>query len=191
MKEFFSRILHKHFPDTIHKCFPGFWYFLLYRRATRKLGDKAVERKNLFRELIEGSENKNCLQIGVRNRKYAPHWISVDLYDQSDYIDYHYDVRDMKFEDESFDIVVCNAILEHVEEPVRAIKELRRILRKDGLLWVEAPFNQPYHPSPADYWRVSLEGVRVWMRDFTEIAAGLFTIDGSPIYNGVFFYGRK
>lgn len=177
--------------SILRKCFPEMWYYIVYYRAAQKMGDKSLQRKQLFQELIAGSGNKNCLQIGVRNAKYTPHWISVDLYDHSDCIDYNYDIHDLKFEDEKFDIVVCNAILEHVEGPIKAIKELHRVLRKGGLIWVEVPFNQPYHPSPNDYWRVALPGMRIWMKDFTEISAGFFKINRSSIYNGIFFYGRK
>jgi predicted SAM-dependent methyltransferase len=155
------------------------------------MDDRARLRNESFGKLVAESNNKDCLQIGVRKARHAPNWISVDLYDRSDYIDYNYDIHDLKFEDEKFDVVVCNAILEHVENPARAIGELHRVLRKGGVIWVEVPFNQPYHPSPDDYWRVSLEGMRIWMKDFTEISAGFFRINKSRIYNGIFFFGRK
>lgn len=155
------------------------------------MGDKMKQRNHLFKELITKGQNKKCLQIGVRDRKYAPHWISVDLYDYSDYIDYNYDIHDLKFKDEEFDIVVCNAVLEHVENPIKAIKELHRVLKKDGLMWVEVPLNQPYHPSPNDYWRVTWSGMKIWMKDFTEIAGGHCRSYKSSIYNIIFFFGQK
>jgi len=175
----------------LRKYFPKLWYFIAYYRMAQKMGDKSDQREKLFKELISESENKNCLQIGVRDAKYAPHWVSVDLYDRSDYIDYNYDIHNLKFENEKFDIVVCIAILEHVEYPIKAIEGLCRVLKKGGLIWVEVPFNQPYHPSPNDYWRVTLPGMRIWMKDFFEISAGFFRINKSSIYNGIFFYGRK
>lgn len=177
--------------SIIKKVTPDLWYYILYRRTANKMGDKSRKMEVLFDDLIEGSSNLKCLQIGARDKKYAPHFISVDLYDQSDFIDYHYDITDMKFENDFFDIVVCNAILEHVDDPVLAIEELKRVLKKGGRIWVEIPFNQPYHPSPNDYWRVTLPGIRTWMKDFDEISAGVFRIDKSSIYNGVFFFGSK
>ncbi|MBN1902353.1 class I SAM-dependent methyltransferase [Candidatus Sumerlaeota bacterium] len=175
----------------LERYFPGIRYFLLYKRAARKMGDKSGERTRLFRELVEQGNTKKCLQIGVRNQKYAPHWISVDRFDMSPLIDFHYDIHDLKFDDESFDIIVCNAILEHVENPQKAISELFRVLKKEGRVWIEVPFNQPYHPSPNDYWRVSPEGVKIWMKDFRELASGFFKINKSALYNGIFFYGYK
>jgi SAM-dependent methyltransferase len=187
----FGNLFSRHLPNLIHRFFPRLWYFLLYRRAVKNVGDKRGERESLFKELIDSSRDKDCLQIGVRNKKYAPHWVSVDLYDEADYIDYRYDIQNLEFEKEKFDVVVCNAILEHVEDPRKAIKELHRVTKRGGVIWVEVPFNQPYHPSPNDYWRVSPRGVRIWMSEFTELSSGLFTIDGSSIYNGVYFYGKK
>ncbi len=171
----------------VSKYFP----ILRYYRVAMRLDDKARRRKELIRELIAESMGKECMQIGVRKAKLAPHWIGVDLYDDSDYIDYNYDVQDLKFEDEKFDIVVCNAVLEHVEDPIKAIGELHRVLKKGGLIWVEAPFNHQYHGSPNDFWRVTPDGIRIWMKDFTEIESGFYSIRRSAIYTSVFFYGRK
>jgi ubiquinone/menaquinone biosynthesis C-methylase UbiE len=40
------------------------------------------------------------------------------------------DIRDMKFEDKFFDSVVCCSVLEHVEQPLQAVKELRRVAKE-------------------------------------------------------------
>jgi SAM-dependent methyltransferase len=173
------------------RLLPDVFYYLRYRRANEKLGDQAELRSELFRRLIENSEDFHCLQIGARDRKYGPDWTSVDLFDESDYIDYQYDVHDLPFPDQTFDLVVCNAILEHVEYPAKAISELHRVLKYGGKIWVEVPFVQPYHASPNDYWRVTPLGMRIWLGAFQELNCGLFRIEKSTIYTGVFFYGEK
>jgi len=137
------------------------------------------------------TSDKQCLQVGVRHAKIAPHWVSIDLYDTSPLIDHNYDVQDMPFEDESFDFVVCCAILEHVPYPERAIAEIFRVLRPGGEVAIEVPLNQPFHAAPSDYWRVTPEGLRIWMRDFETESIGVFSIEGSPFYNGVFYHGRR
>ena len=177
--------------SAVRKCFPDIWYFIIYLRGARKIGDKSQEMSRHFKKLIAESKGKNCLQFGVRKEKYAPNWISVDLYDHSEHIDHHYDIQNLQFEKETFDVVVCNAILEHVENPVQAVHEMHRVLKNGGLIWVEVPFNQPYHPSPDDYWRVTVPGIRIWMKDFNEISTGFFKINRSIIYNGIYFYGQN
>jgi ubiquinone/menaquinone biosynthesis C-methylase UbiE len=109
----------------------------------------------------------------------------------ADYVDFHYDIHDLKFADGEFDVAVCGAVLEHVDDPPKAIGELRRVLKPGGLIWVEVPFNHHYHPTPKDHWRVSPTGILLWMRDFVPLASGLFTRGGSPLHTAVFFLGRK
>jgi SAM-dependent methyltransferase len=183
------RRLYSEIWEVIRYIMPFVYHMRSYWKASKKMGDYEAERARLFEQLIEDSVDRKCLQIGVRNEKYSAHWISVDLFDMSEYIDYHYDVHDLKFTDNTFDIIVCNAILEHVENPEGAVRELYRVLKYDGLIWIEIPFNQPCHPSPNDYWRVSPAGIKIWMKDFIKIASGHFKIDRSSIYNGVYYYG--
>lgn len=168
------------------------FYKIHYERGDRKMGNIAKERDELFEKVVKESKGKNCLQIGVRDKKYAPHFVSVDKYDKSSLIDFNYDIHNLPPEwYRSFDLVVCKAVLEHVEDPWLAVYELTRILKPSGKIWVEIPFNQPYHPSPGDYWRVTPDGMRLLMRDFEEILCGTFRIQDSIIYNGVLFYGAK
>jgi ubiquinone/menaquinone biosynthesis C-methylase UbiE len=49
------------------------------------------------------------------------------------------DARDMPFESQSFDLVVCSEVLEHVPEPERAIAEMKRVVRPGGLVIVTVP----------------------------------------------------
>jgi len=49
------------------------------------------------------------------------------------------DVCRLAFRDESFDVVISSEMLEHTEAPVRAVEELARILRVDGLLVLTTP----------------------------------------------------
>lgn len=48
-------------------------------------------------------------------------------------------VVDLAFADESFDVILCNQVLEHVPQYRTALKELRRALRPGGLLIVGVP----------------------------------------------------
>jgi len=48
-------------------------------------------------------------------------------------------LQKMPFADNSFDLVICTEVIEHCENPVEALKELKRILKKDGYLIISAP----------------------------------------------------
>jgi SAM-dependent methyltransferase len=186
-----AKALKNRIRSVAKRFFPAVLYHFEYYMAANRLGDAASVLEAGFRAFVAGGEGLDCLQIGVRGDKFAPHWVSVDLHDAGPLIDHNYDVQDLEFEDETFDRVVCNAVLEHVERPQQALAELHRVLRPGGEIWVEVPFNQPYHEAPSDFWRVSPQGLRVWMKAFDEVATGLFRIDRCSIYTGTYFHGRK
>jgi 2-polyprenyl-3-methyl-5-hydroxy-6-metoxy-1,4-benzoquinol methylase len=54
------------------------------------------------------------------------------------------DVRDLPFDDDSFDLVVCFEVIEHVEEQDRCLDELRRVLDRGGVLVVSSPNPEAY-----------------------------------------------
>ncbi len=63
-------------------------------------------------------------------------------------------------EADRFDTVLCNAVLEHVEHIDAVMAELVRVLKPGGRLIVSIPFLQPYHASPTDFRRFTVEGIR-------------------------------
>jgi len=60
----------------------------------------------------------------------------------------------LDFESESFDCVVSDQVLEHVEgNPQKAIDESWRVLRHGGVAIHTMCFANPIHSSPKDFWR--------------------------------------
>jgi len=64
------------------------------------------------------------------------------------------------FKDETFDTVISTQVLEHIEKPWIMIGEIYRILKKDGICILTAPFLAPYHADPHDYFRYTTEGIK-------------------------------
>jgi ubiquinone/menaquinone biosynthesis C-methylase UbiE len=58
------------------------------------------------------------------------------------------DITAIPVENASFDAVMCTEVLEHVPDPVAAIKELNRVLRPGGFLLITAPFASLTHFAP-------------------------------------------
>lgn len=56
--------------------------------------------------------------------------ITADLY--SPIVDVKADICDLPFDNESFDIIFCNHVLEHIEDDKKAMSELYRVLKKGG-----------------------------------------------------------
>lgn len=49
------------------------------------------------------------------------------------------DITDIPFDDDSFDMVICSHVLEHVADDLSAMKELKRITRPSGITIVMVP----------------------------------------------------
>lgn len=49
------------------------------------------------------------------------------------------DVHHIPFEDNSFDVVFCNHVMEHVEDDILACKEINRVLKSDGWGIIQSP----------------------------------------------------
>ena len=70
------------------------------------------------------------------------HYTTADLFDQS--ADLEIDIQNISLPDESFGLIICNHVLEHVPDHKNALKELRRILGKEGILVLTVPTNKNY-----------------------------------------------
>lgn len=176
------------------RLMPTLYMQSMYYRGCKRMGNTRKERDLLFGELISSSKMKRCLQIGVKDDdgdKFGDNWVAVDLYDKSSFIDFNFDVRDLKFNDCEFDVVVCMSILEHIPNPMQALHELYRVLKPGGIVWIQMPFHFPYHESPKDYWRASPDGLREWMNEYEEIKCGSFKWTRTSLATTSFFYGRK
>lgn len=82
------------------------------------------------------------------------------------------DAHDIPFEDDSFDGVIIQAVLEHVVDPHRCVGEVHRVLKQDGLIYSETPFMQQVHGGRYDFTRFTYLGQRRLFREFEELESG-------------------
>lgn len=57
-------------------------------------------------------------------------YLTGDL--ESPIADMHFDLHDIPLEDNRFDVVLCNHVLEHVEDAMQCMKELNRVMKSGG-----------------------------------------------------------
>uniref|UniRef100_A0A832CYV4 Methyltransferase domain-containing protein n=1 Tax=Ignavibacterium album TaxID=591197 RepID=A0A832CYV4_9BACT len=86
--------------------------------------------------------------------------LDIDPEANTDYILDICNCNDSIIQNEAFDIIICTEVLEHTANPFNAIKELARILKKDGALCVSTPFNFRIHGPLPDCWRFTEHGIR-------------------------------
>jgi len=71
---------------------------------------------------------------------------------QSQNCDIISDITNIPCESLSFDFILCSEVIEHLEDPFNAIKELKRLLKVNGQILITAPFKSLYHQSPHFYY---------------------------------------
>ena len=106
--------------------------------------------------------------------------LQTQTWDQSQ-LDIICDITAIPERDGSFDAVMCIEVLEHLPDPIGALKELVRLLHPGGMLVVTAPFNCLTHFAPYFYYSgYSRYFYEHWLKEF-----GLQILDMKP--NGNFF----
>jgi SAM-dependent methyltransferase len=53
------------------------------------------------------------------------------------------DIHEIPFEENTFDVIFCNHVLEHVEDDILAMKEMLRVLKPGGWAILQVPFFYP------------------------------------------------
>jgi len=119
---------------------------------------------------------------------------TLDVNDFGEYPDIICDIcSDINGLENKYNKIICIAILEHVYDPVAAIKNLRIMLKNNGIIYGYVPYLYYYHAPKdlkfQDYFRFSKDALAYLFRDFKEVE--LFPIRGrisTPL--NILFAGR-
>ncbi len=133
-------------------------------------------------KILEISKTHRVLDIGGGERfqkwlgKYQPLFQSCEYqtmdYDSHSGADVVGDIHAIPLADNSVDSIICHCVLEHVEDPIRAVKELYRILQPGGMVFVHVPSIYPYHARKGhypDYWRFFDDTLVMLFKDFSHV----------------------
>ena len=81
----------------------------------------------------------------MKNLEYT----SADLF--SPIVDVKADIVDLPFEDNSFDIIICNHVLEHIVDDRKAMSELYRVMKSGGWGIVQVPMKNSLEKTYEDF----------------------------------------
>jgi SAM-dependent methyltransferase len=142
---------------------PGFWGLFVnpFYLARRALWNEISAHSALL--------SGNLLDVGCGTKPYQK------LFTTSTYIgleydtevarkrgiaDTYYDGKRFPFEDQKFDSVLCNQVLEHVFTPDTFVGELARVVKPGGHLLLTVPFFWDEHEQPYDFARYTTFGLK-------------------------------
>lgn len=82
------------------------------------------------------------------------------------------------------DVVISGQTLEHCRDPFKLVKEMGRVLKSQGWLFLTAPMMFPVHEHPVDCWRFLPDGMRVLIeRAELEVIAAYIDVRGAEKSN--------
>lgn len=137
------------------------------RRRPTRASPNWVVRAPLATWLEEqgrGSAGLRVLDVGCGQKPYYPffhgarEYVGVDMV-ATPYADVVSAIERLPLPDASFDVVLCIQVLEHVDDPAQALRELHRVTKPGGRLLLSTHGTQVYHPSPNDNWRWTKDGL--------------------------------
>lgn len=131
-----------------------------------------VPRPQLPRTLAMLTRDARICDVGAGGRRVTGAVTTVDAVPAFN-VDVVGDIHRLPLGSDVFDCVICTGTLEHVRDPRQAVSELLRILKPGGVVHIDVPFMQAYHPDPTDYWRFTLDGLKVLCEEFEELDAGV------------------
>jgi SAM-dependent methyltransferase len=150
----------------------------LKRLARPSLTYLPRESRELVPNFLAGfSQEAKLLNVGSGASDYGPRVTNLDLV-AGQHVDVVGVAEELPFPNGSLDGALMLAVLEHVADSHRALRELRRVLRPNGMLLIATPFIQGYHPTPLDRRRFTREGLKA------ELEAEGFTVEATGIVNG-------
>ena len=139
------------------------------------------EHRRHVQEMLVGLETgAQVLNLGSGRQSLGAGVVNLDLIVYPE-VNIQADAHRLPFPDEAFNAVIALALLEHVDKPWEVVREMERVLKPGGVVYIEAPFLQPYHADPGDYFRYTVAGLREIFSAFKEHRCGVLAGPASAV----------
>ncbi len=134
-----------------------------------------LKNLNDFSLLIKDKQVESVLDLGCGVKPYAklftfiPKYIGFDVEENEsvDVIGFNWD---LPFKDDEFDALISTQVLEHTAKITETVKEIRRVVKGEGLIYISVPLTFPEHGIPYDFYRFTRFGLMEVFRDFEIIS---------------------
>ena len=171
-------------------CGSEFRKFLPYGRSGRDNAlcpnCLALERHRLIYLYLQCKTN--FFKDNLKLLHVAPEYCFIDRFEKMKNLDYitadiesplakvKMDIHQIPFEDNTFDVAFCNHVMEHVDDDIKAMSELYRVLKPGGWAIIQSPqdwsrattFEDPTITDPKErekhYWQD--DHLRLFGRDY-------------------------
>ena len=146
-----------------------------------KINNFYLENRKDFRDQIlnDIKSNDEVLDIGKAMRDKHKKIVcksleTLDVNDFGDYPDIICDIcSDVTGLENKYDKIICIAILEHVYDPFKAVANLKKLLKENGIIYGMVPYLYHYHAPQnlkfQDYFRFSKDALAYLFKDFSSV----------------------
>lgn len=118
------------------------------------------------------STEATIVDLGSGPERLDDRFLNIDIYPFPE-VDIVADAEHLPFRDGSVDALVSESMLEHVPHPEKVTREITRVLKPGGVVYVSAPFIHPFHSSPNDFNRWTISGLKELFPDLEIIKSGV------------------
>jgi SAM-dependent methyltransferase len=175
------------------------WPFPERRQPTRDHPDYlgfrglSLALREVIRSELPARGDLDVLDVGCGRKPFYPFfkpyartYLGTDIMRDNPLVDRVCPVEALEVDDEWADVVLCLSVLEHVDDPAQAVRELYRVVRPGGVVLASTHGCFPWHPYPQDHWRWTQTGLPLLFTKYGGFGdVRLFATRGTM--SGIFF----